>query len=242
MSDDSDDGAETKEPVRNPFYRKWHAFKDAEYEMRFLKTFAPRDIEKICQSLPGFAELQEAYGFHLFSDVETTFQASFGNRSMFRKTLNGTTACENGPSLVYSQGPTGDIVVVLYPPSSELAKVNEKLIFLRMQERSAIKLMDGLKRDLKDLVAYAHVGSIDGDPSWLQNTRIRWLRLTRPTQRDKDYSKVSTHHPVTDLATALPKTVVTSTVSSLVKLVIPALVIAVLGYFGLTELVEMLNL
>lgn len=152
MSDDSDDGAETKEPARNPFYRNWRAFKDAEYEMRFLKTFAPRDIEKICQSLPGFAELQEAYGFHLFSDVETTFQASFGNRSMFRKTLNGTTACENGPSLVYSQGPTGDIVVVLYPPSSELAKVNEKLIFLRMQERSAIKLMDGLKRDLKDLV------------------------------------------------------------------------------------------
>ena len=124
---------------------------------------------------------------------------------MFRRTPKGETASENGPSLVYSQGPTGDIVVVLYPPSSQLGRVNEKLIFLRKQERSAAKLMGGLRQDLKDLVAYAHVGSIDGDPSWGQWWWIKWLRFTLPSQRDKDFSDVTTHRPVTDLAMLLPR-------------------------------------
>ena len=96
MTGNDDDSAETKPPVRNPFHRNWSAFKDAEHEMCFLKAFAPARIEQICRSLPGFAELESVYGFHVFNDVDTTVQASFGNRSMFRRTLKGATACENG--------------------------------------------------------------------------------------------------------------------------------------------------
>lgn len=241
MPDRPDESAQAKKPLSNPFYRKWRKFKDAEHEMRFLKERAPAKMEEVGRSVPGFAELEAAYGFHVFNDVETTVQASFGHRLMFRKTLKGETASENGPSLVYSQGPTGDIVVVLYPPSSQLGRVNEKLIFLRRQERSAAKLMDGLQQDLKDLVAYAHVGSIDGDPSWGQRGRIVWLRFTRPSQRDKDFSDVTTHRPVTDLAMLLPKAVATSTLSALVKMILPVVVIALLGYFGFTGLIAMLN-
>jgi len=220
----------------NPFYPKWRAFKDAEYEMRLLKRVAPTAIPEICATLPGFAGLNDAYSFHIFNDVAATVQASFGNRSMFRTKLKGGTACENGPSLVYSQGPTGDIIVVLYPTQSDIARVNEKLIFLRMQQRSGARLIDGFRRDLKDLIAYAHVGSIDGSPTWRQWTRIQWLRLTRRSQYDSDFDKPTDHRPIADIAKAIPKTVGTSALGGLVRMLIPLLVLSALGYLGFSQL------
>lgn len=241
MKDTTDHGAPDRKQLINPFYRKLRKFKDAEHEMRCLKERAPFAIQQITQSLPGFAELEAAYGFYVINEVETTIQASFGHRLMFRKTLQGELASENGPSLVYSQGPSGDIVAVLYPPSSQLGRVNEKLLFLRRQQWSAAKLMDGLRQDLKDLMAYAHVGSIDGDPSLGQWCRIQWLRFTLPSQRDKDFSDVTTHRPLTDLAKLLPKAVATSAAGTLVKMMLPVLVIALLGYLGFTGLIAILN-
>lgn len=238
MTEKFDNGDETEPPVFNPFFRKWLTFKHAEHEMRYLKAFAPARIEEISQSIPGFAELKSAYNFYVHNNVEMTVQASFGNRLMGRRTLKGVNASENGPTLVYSQGPTGNIVILLYPPSSELGSVYEKLIILRKQERSAMWLMDGLRRDIKDLIAYAHVASIDGNPNWRQRWRIQWLRLTRTSQRVEDFPKVTMHRPVTDFAKKLPTTFAASAVTSLIKLILPFLLGAVFGFFGLQGLSE----
>src|SRR5690348_7591470 len=101
--------------LTNPFAKKWRRFKDAQHEMRHFKEVAPKEIARILPEVTNFRNLEAFTRFHVFNDHPQTLQAAFGNRSMFRVTVDGKTACENGASLVYSQGPTGDVSVILYP-------------------------------------------------------------------------------------------------------------------------------
>jgi hypothetical protein len=229
-------GQDSAPPLINPFYRKWRRFKDLQHEMRLFRHIAVARIPEICETLPRFAELKSQLSFHVFDDVPTTIQASFGHRLMGRITLDNAVASENGASLVYSQGPTGDVVVILYPPQSQVARVHEKLILLRQQERSAARLLDGLQRDLLDLVAYSYVGSLDGDPTWRQSVRIHWLRFARRSQRDQDFTKPTTRRPISDIATAIPKMIATSVFGGVVKMVVPVVLMALLVLLGWTTL------
>jgi hypothetical protein len=220
--------------LQNPFYRGWRDYKDYEHEMRAFKVLAKRDAPAICARIGGFAELEAFTGFHAFDEVKETLQFSFGHRPMRRSTLEGKPASENGASLVYSAGPTGHCIVALYPPQSDVAKVHEKLIFLRMGRISAARLRDRLERDLRDLVAYEMVGSLDTTPTLRQRMRVRWLRFVKYKQMDSGFTGVKTHRDITDIANALSGKAASSAFAGVMKLLGPLLLLAVLGYFGLS--------
>ena len=100
---------------------------------------------------------------------------------MFRMTTDRKkTAVENGPTLVYSSGPDGSIATILYPVKSDLAQVHEDHLFLGVRATSGIKLLEGMRNDVRDLVAYAHVSSIDMDATWGEWIRIGALRIMHP--------------------------------------------------------------
>jgi hypothetical protein len=222
-----------EERLTNPFHRKWRRFKDAEHDMRHFKMAALAEITRIKPTLKGFREIEAYTGFHLFNDHPQTLQASFAHRLMYRRTIEGRVASENGASLVYSQGPTGEIAAILYPAQSDVARVSENLIFLRWHQRSAAKLLAGLKRDLSDLIAYELVTSLDGDASLAQILRVWWLRTTRRAQRDTGYDKPRTHRPITDVAGALGGKAIGGSVSGIFKFLAPLVLGAALAYFGL---------
>jgi hypothetical protein len=85
----------------------------------------------------------------------------------------------NGPTLLYSMAPTGEVVVLICPAKSDLHKAGEDRIALRAGYRTSYQLRMGLARDLRDLAAYGHVTSLDGHPTWRERLRIKWLRWTR---------------------------------------------------------------
>lgn len=231
----------TEERLENPFARKWRRYKDAEHDMRHFKAAAPAKIRRILPTLARFRELEAYTGFHLFNDHAQTLQASFGHRLMFRKTLDGELASENGASLVYSQGPTGDIAAILYPAQSDLARVRENLIFLRLGQRSASRLFDGLARDLADFIAYELVTSLDGSPTVAQRLRVHWLRLSRRSQRDSGFDQPQTHRPVSDVASALSGKAAGGTLTGIFKVLGPVAAAAALGYLGYVGLAARLS-
>jgi hypothetical protein len=226
--------------LQNPFYRGWRDYKDYEHEMRAFKVVAKRDAPAICTRIGGFAELEAYTGFHAFDEVKETLQFSFGHRPMRRLTLEGKPASENGASLVYSAGPTGHCIVALYPPQSEIAKVHEKLIFLRIGRISAARLRDRLERDLRDLVAYEMVGSLDTSPTLRQRLRVQWLRFAKYKQMDSGFTGVKTHRNVAEIAAALSGKAAGSAFAGIFKLLAPLLLFALLGYLGFVELVARL--
>lgn len=226
--------------LQNPFYPGWRDYKDYEHEMRAFKVVAKRDAPAICARIGGFAELEAYTGFHAFDEVKETLQFSFGHRPMGRLTLEGKPASENGASLVYSAGPTGHCIVALYPPQSDIAKVHEKLIFLRIGRISAARLRDRLERDLRDLVAYEMVGSLDTSPTLRQRLRVQWLRFAKYKQMDSGFTGVRTHRNITDIANALSGKAAGSAFAGVMKLLGPLLLLAVLGYLGFSGLVARL--
>lgn len=225
-----------EERLANPFERKWRRFKDAEHDMRHFKLIAPGKIEAILPTIDRFREIKAYTGFHIFNDHRQTLQASFAHRSMFRLTLEGKTAGENGASLVYSQGPSGDILAILYPARSDLARVTENVIILRFGERSAARLLDGLRRDLSDLIAYELVTSLDGSPSLAQRLRVQWLRWSRRTQRDSRFHQPETHRALLEVASALSGKVAGGSLTGIFKVLGPLVAAAALTYFGYVSL------
>ncbi len=222
--------------LQNPFYRGWRDYKDYEHEMRAFKVVAKRDAPAICARIGGFAELEAFTGFHAFDEVKETLQFSFGHRPMRRLTLEGKPASENGASLVYSAGPTGHCIVALYPPQSDLGRVHEKLIFLRIGRISAARLRDRLERDLRDLVAYEMVGSLDTRPTLRQRLRVQWLRFAKYKQMDSGFTGVKTHRNITDIANTLTGKAAGSAFAGMMKLLGPLLLLGALGYLGFAGL------
>ena len=160
----------------NPFERKWNCYKAAEREFAAFKDIAEQDIPALIAAVPGFEALKAYCSFYVGSGRIDTIQARFGRRATGRLTVEGEMAWETGAALVYSFGPTGWVAAMLYPPESPVARVHEDFIYLHLKPASTSKLRKRLHRDLRDLVAYEEVASLDGDPTWAQRLRIWWLR------------------------------------------------------------------
>jgi hypothetical protein len=110
-----------------------------------------------------FRVLEEVFAFHESRREDDTLQFDFGN----------------GPTLLYSLAPTGEVIVLIHPAKSDLGKAGEDCIALRAGYRTSYQLRMGLSRDLRDLAAYGHVTGLDGHPTWRERLRIKWLRWTR---------------------------------------------------------------
>lgn len=156
--------------------KKWEKYSD-----EFLRL-GERVIKRRLGETPGFAELDRGFAHYVSTDpkVPGWMQVWFGNRPMGgRRTVTGGLAVESGPSLVYSRGPSGEMAVIMYPVKSDVASVTEDAIILRIGFMDYWDLYLGVGQDMRDLVAYAYVSSLDLKPTWKQSLRITWLRFTR---------------------------------------------------------------
>jgi hypothetical protein len=173
----------------HPFAKSYKELGVARIEFDYFKALARPQIERICASTTRFKPLADVYGFYTDDQDADRLQLWFGNRSMFRTNLDGSVAVEGGLTLLYTLGPTGAVAIVLYPASSSLAKTFEDHMYLGVGRYTGYQLYQRLPGDLRALVAYGHVTSLDGDPTWRERLQVWWMRLAQPMQVKGEFAK-----------------------------------------------------
>jgi hypothetical protein len=206
-------------------------------EFDYFVELAIPAIPGIVRSISRFGALENVFSFYVSATSRDTLEARFGFRSMFRQTVDGNAAAENGATLLYSFGPNGVVAVVLYPVVSDFGRPFEDQIYIRIGKYTAFQLFDRLSRDLKDLVAYSYVTSMDADPTLWEKTRIQWLRKMHPTQLKGEFTSASIFRHG---HAAFEFTMRTMLVALLRPLGI-ILVIVLLIYFGMPQLAALLK-
>ena len=221
------------DPKRDPLHAAWRRRCDLRHEIDLLRAQTDEAILGVARSVHGFEDLERIYGFWIDRGNPDTLQLSFGRRSMFRPTVDRRrTASETGPTLVYSFGDRA-IVTVLYPAKSDLARVHEDHLFLQIGATSGGILLEGMRRDVRVLVAYAQVTSIDLTASWRARLRIWILRLLCARTEDGKFRKPPLWGKVTGLVGFGSRTLATASLTSLLKPLGLAILIALLAKCGL---------
>ncbi len=161
----------------NPFYPGLRRYRDARHEFEFLRDLTEADLPEVCRNTPRFAELETSTRF-ISSGSPNTIQFGFGSRPMGRDKIDGSgTAVEEGGTVVYSLGPTGELAIVLYPRKSDLGGAKEDHLFLSIGSFSARNTHGRLPRIVRLLIQYVTVTSLDCSPTWRDQAKIAWLRL-----------------------------------------------------------------
>ncbi len=138
---------------------------------------AERDAASIAAKLPNYADLEAYTSFVVFDREEGAVQVGFGHRPMGNRSSKDPVSSETGATLVYSLGPTGHVATILYPAKSDVARVREELIFLRVKRIGALPLYECLAKDLGRLIAYERVTSLDTSPALADRLIVGWLRF-----------------------------------------------------------------
>jgi hypothetical protein len=161
----------------HPFDKSLSRLRSSRTEFcKFKKAAVMPEIKRLVNKIAGFRSLEQAYSFYVDEPDSDRIQIWFGNRSTGRKDSNGRIVSEGGLALVYSLGPTGAVAALMYPAKSDFAKPREDCIILHIGTYNWYQLWTKVPSDLKALVAYGHVTSIDGDPTLYERARISWLR------------------------------------------------------------------
>lgn len=227
---------------RNPLAGPWQRRQSGMREMALLRMRSDEEILKLCRSVPGFKFLESLYGFHVFREHPATLQLSFGCRSMFRPTTNlKKTAAEDGPSLCYSLGPDGTIATIVYPVKSDLARVHEDHLFLGLRAVSGVKLLEGMRDDVRDLVAYAHVSSIDMDATWGERLRIGALRIMRPRGQQGEFERAPVREAMMGVTNFATRAAASAGMLAILKPIGLAVALLLLVWFGWEGLAEILR-
>lgn len=164
--------------MKDRFEEKSRCRKHASYEIAALKSLDDDAILIVARSIDGFSFLEQNYSFRIDRSQAETLQLSFGKRKM--ETLGGSwhdAKVECGPTLLYSLGRGGFFLTVVYPMNSEYSQPLEDHLFLQIGETSSLNLISRMEGDLRLLVAYAHVTSIDMTSTLKENISVRLLRL-----------------------------------------------------------------
>jgi hypothetical protein len=169
------------------FSRSYFRTSVGSIEFKRFKDIVLPDIKILTEQTPRFKALEAHFSFQVDNSQEVALRLSFGSRNMLRRDSAETAATEKGAALLYTLGPTGEVTVILYPVTSNLAKPVEDHIYLRIGRYSGYQLSVLLRRDLKDLVAYSCVTSLDAEATLGEKLRIWWLRHTHPTQIKREY-------------------------------------------------------
>ena len=152
-------------------------------EFRQFRERAILEIPAICGSLDRFAELEREFSFRIDElDEQDHLQCSFGSRSMDDiRDFEGKPAIEKGPRLVYSLSRTGGLMMTdLFSASSTLGRVSEDHVSIRIGSYSAYQLLKRLRTDIRLLVSYTFISSLETTPSIRDRIRVWWMRKTRP--------------------------------------------------------------
>ena len=175
--------------IENIFAASFQRVKTARVEFHHFRELAPAKVAELKQKQPRLLALEAHFSLYASKSQRDTFQINLGQRSTFRSDEKGATIAENGTSLVYSRGPTGDIATFLYPCNSELGKPYEDLIFIRIGKYSAYQLLQMLESDLKTFTRYSYATSLDTTPTTIDRLRIRWLRMTRAMRIEEKHQE-----------------------------------------------------
>ena len=230
---------------RNPLLEQWQVRRDARHELALLRSQSDDAILAMGRNVRGFVALEGLYSFYVSREVKDTLQLSFGHRSMFRTTVDQKkTAAEAGPSLVYSLGPTGQFSTILYPVKSDLARPHEDHLFLQIGATSATKLIEGMPKDVRLMVAYAHVSSIDMTATRGERARIWLLRQLCHRGQDGKFRKAPIWSALLGFAGFGARTFATASLLSLLKplgLGLLLILLVWLGWESLASLVQQLG-
>ncbi len=148
----------------DPYRRSYFRQSVGKIEFRYFKELSAPKIRELISEIPRFEALDKYCSFYVDDSRPEALQAYFGRRIMFRKDLEGKTAAENGGTLLYTLGSTGMVAVILYPAKSSLGQPLEDHIYLRIGHYSGYQIQEKLPKDLRDLVAYSYVSSLDAEP------------------------------------------------------------------------------
>lgn len=227
-----------EERLPNPFWHGWRRYRDAEHDFRYFKQRAEVAIETEVAKIPDFAALAAYTGFVADMGCDTTVQAGFGHRPMGRRTYDGKTASEAGASLVYSFGPSGWISVMLFPAKSNVGRVLEDHVYLRIERISAARLFERLPGDLRDLVRYERVTSMDVAPRIGERLRIGWLRYWSRMQVNGQTKGARSNQHLGKVVEFSSGKFAMSLLSALLKPIAVIVVALLLVRFGMPELVK----
>ncbi|MGF0537294.1 hypothetical protein ACQQ2Q_04805 [Agrobacterium sp. ES01] len=235
----------------NPFWYPRHRRISGRLEFDVFLDAAKEEAMRFTKEFERFQILKREWGFVL-PDKEailrrnekgayeihrqSTYEIGFAGHLMGRKDLNGKPAFEHGATLHYSLGDGGQVVTSIYGAYSELGRMEEKIIFLRIGHYTGYQLKTLLERDIKDLVAYAYVSSADTDPTFRESTRVWFLRHFHPRQVDGDFVPPTGNKWVGSAADFTMRTLLLV----LLKPIGIALAIAVLLFLGFESLANLI--
>lgn len=168
----------------DPFAKAVFRRQVARIEFDAFQENAEIAIRAACNKVPRFQAIEQHYSFYIKIFHQDTVQVWFGKRPMFCKDIDGRGAVECGACLLYSLGPTGDVIVTMYPCRSTLAKVAEDRIYIGLGRFSAYQILKRIDSDVRTLVAYCYVSSLDAEASWNERLWIAWLRRIKPSEVD----------------------------------------------------------
>jgi hypothetical protein len=198
----------------------------------FLKT-APDELKRCTKNFERFKILERVYGATTTFSDEDRFQVNFQKRKMEVPDLDGSQLMEKGAALVYSLNAQGQVATMLYGARSNLARMEENLIYLRVGHYSAHQLRKMMRHDIKDLVAYAYFSTIDAEPTFGERMRVKFLRRFRPRDVDEKFAPAQGYD--------LFRVALRSIVSMVAKPVSMAILIAVLTRFGMDYLADLIR-
>lgn len=202
------------------------------HEIALLQNQDDDSILLKARRVSGFDALERIYSFWIDRSNPNTLQLSFGNRSMFRLNTDRTkTASENGPTLVYSLG-DDRFATILYPARSDLAQTHEDHLFLQIGATSGAKLIEGMERDLRVLVAYAHVSSIDMTSSLSDRWRIWLLRQLCNRGENGKFQKAPAWSALLGIASFGARTFATASFVSVLKPIGLAFALFLVAWLG----------
>lgn len=177
-------------PTINPYYKQWFRYLCAKMEFEYFRESATEIARSEVNYIARAAPLISAHGFIAQSFDKFTVQIWLGNRPTGRETINkGGSTAEIGATLLYSFGPTGRTAVILYLAKSEFMKAKEEYIVRALRNMTDYQLRRRIRRDLRDLVAYTYMTTLDGSPIFRERMRVSWIRLVCPMQIDGKQSR-----------------------------------------------------
>lgn len=224
-----------------PFQRSANRRFDAAVEFKAFQKKAPGHIREAIANRPRFKALDDLFSFYVDAPSSDTVEARFGTRSMFRTGPHGKLGMEEGPTLHYSLGGGGDVVVSLYPCHSNLARTFESQIHLRIGRYTAHQLLSRVPSDVADLVAYGHVSSFDGDPAIAESFRIWLLRKTRSMQVGGRFVKPAMLAHLYRGLDYSSKSLLSAAFLSVLKPIGLVIAAFLLGYLGFTHLADLIR-
>ena len=222
--------------------KSWQQYHRAETEFRVFADMMMSDTKRLAHEIEGFDQLDDEFTFYVRRNGRNQVQAFFGHRQMGRPKIDGSgTARERGASLVYSVGPTGGLMIGLFPCESELSTWKVGAVTKVYSRFGAFEIHSRLQRDLRYLGSYCRVTSLGATSSLADKVRIAWIGFTRSRQVEGKFAKASSHTITTGLIFNMADAIKAAILESLFKPFILLLLVLIFLPSGNRALIQVLR-